>query len=559
MRRLIHIPFIICILTVAATGQAPDGAQLEALAQKHSKPAFRILREILSIPNDAHFPEHVRMNVEWVERAFGGRGFTTRRLETGGPPLVLAERRAAGAKRTVLVYLQIDGQPVDKTKWHQADPYKPVLKRNRNGEWEEIPWERLDGQVNREWRVFARSASDAKGPVAMFLSALDIVKSEGLTPTHNLKVIMDFEEERGSPHLPEAVKRHKQALAADMLLIYDGPRHTSNRPTLDFGARGIADITLRVFGPRAPQHSGHYGNYVPNPALRLAQLLASMKDADGRVTIPGFYDGVRIDEATRAILARTPNDEPAIRQKLGIATNDRVSATLAESTQFPSLNIRGISSGWIGDQVRTIIPDSATAEIDVRLVPESDAERLISLIRNHIESQGYYLIGDREPTEEERAKYPRIASFRYGVLYGAFRTPYDSEVGKWLNQALIRTFGEPPVRIRMGGGSIPISPFVIELGIPAVAVPTVNIDNNQHSPNENLRIGNFLDGIRTFVAILTESFQKLETGHLFHQPDQPHSPGRQQDGAGEGKKEGVGAGGERSDGGIGQRDSQIRE
>ena len=504
---MIQTLILICILVKAVTGQAPDRARLEAMAQGYSKQSFEILRDILSIPNDAHFPEHVRMNVEWIERAFEGRGFTTKRIETGGPPLVLAERKAPGVgKRTVLIYLQIDGQPVDKSKWFQADPYKPVLKQNRNGVWDEIPWERLQGPVDPEWRVFARSASDAKGPVAMFLSALDIVSQEGLAQSHNLKVIMDFEEEMGSPHLPAAVERNKQALAADMLLIYDGPRHTSNRPTLDFGARGIADITLKVFGPRVPQHSGHYGNYVPNPALRLAQILASMKDADGRVTIPGFYNGVKIDDETRSILAQTPNDETAIRKKLGITGSDRVGSTLEEAIQFPSLNIRGISSGWVGDQVRTIIPDSATAEIDVRLVPESDAERLISLIRRHIESQGYHLIYKRDPTEEERAKYSRIASFDYGISYEAFRTPYDSEVGQWLSRAMIRTFGEPPVRIRMGGGSIPISPFVIKLGVPAVAVPTVNIDNNQHSPNENMRLGNFIEGIKTFIAILTQPF-----------------------------------------------------
>ena len=247
------------------------------------------------------------------------------------------------------------------------------------------------------------------------------------------------------------------------------------------------------------------GNYVPNPAVRLAQLIASMKDREGRVTIPGFYDGVTLSDEVRAILAEVPDDEPAIRADIGIAEADGVAPTYQESIQYPSLNVRGLASAWIGDKVRTIIPPDATAEIDVRLVPEVDPERLIALILTHIEEQGYHVVhGGRKPTEAERQTYARLASFRYSVSYQAFRTPYDSRVGLWLDRAMRRAFGVQPVRKRMSGGSIPISPFVTTLGIPAVTVPTVNADNNQHSPNENLRIGNYVDGIRTFLAILTE-------------------------------------------------------
>lgn len=504
----IPMAFISCLLVAGlAFAQQPDRNRLESLAHKYASGSYELLREFLGIPNDAHFPEHVQRNLEWVEPAFRTRNFKTTVLETGGPPLLLAERPVERASRTVLVYLQIDGQPVDPTKWAQADPYKPVLKERRGPEWHEIPWDRLKGEVDPDWRVFARSASDAKGPVIMFLAALDALDREGLRQTFNLKVIMDFEEELGSPHLPAAVDRHKALLAADMLIIFDGPMHASNRPTLDFGARGIATITLTVHGPRVAQHSGHYGNYAPNPALRLAQLIASMKDSDGRVTIPGFYDGVVLDAETRALLAQTPDDEEQIRRTIGIAETDKVGSTYQESIQYPSLNVRGMSSGWVGEQVRTIIPPTATAEIDVRLVPESDAERLIGLIRKHVESQGYYLIGERAPTDDERMRHPRIASFTHAVSYGAFRTPYDSEVGRWLTAAMIRAFGEPPVRIRMAGGSIPISPFVVKLGLPAVTVPTVNRDNNQHSPNENLRLGNYVDGVRTLLSILTQPLQ----------------------------------------------------
>lgn len=408
---------------------------------------------------------------------------------------------------TLLVYLQLDGQPVDPSRWQQADAWTPVLKERRGEEWVEIPWERLEsGAIDPEWRIFARSASDAKGPVAMFLTALDAMAAGGFAQQFDIKVIMDFEEELGSPHLPAAVGVHRQALAADSLVIFDGPMHYTNRPSLTFGARGIATIELVVFGPREPQHSGHFGNYAPNPAQRLARLLASMKDDEGRVTIPGFYDGVDLDAETRAILAGVPDDEAEIRRRIGIARPDAVAPTYQEALQYPSLNVRGMASGWVGEQVRTIVPSDAVAEIDVRLTPESDPERLLGLIRDHVRQAGYHLV-EGDPTDEERLSEPRLARFTSTVSYAAFRTPFDSPVGRWLTAALLRAFDEEPVRKRMSGGSIPISPFVTTLGIPAVTVPTVNSDNNQHSPNENLRLGNFRDGIKTYLAILTESYE----------------------------------------------------
>lgn len=500
---------LFAVLPALAAAQELDRAALDRLAERHARASFSLLRELLSIPNDAHFPEQVDANVRFMTGVFAGRGFTIRRLETAGPPLLLAERasgQAGQGGRTVLVYLQIDGQPVDASKWQQSDPYSPVLKERQGDAWREIPWLQLEQELDPEWRVFARSASDAKGPVVMFLAALDALAELGLEPTHRLKVIMDFEEELGSPHLPEAVARQREALAADMLVVYDGPRHASNRPTLTFGGRGIATITLTVFGPRVPQHSGHYGNYVPNPALRLAALLASMKDESGRVVIPGFYDGVELDDDERAILAQVPDDEAFLRRELGIAASDAVAPSYQESIQYPSLNVRGIAAGWVGEQVRTIIPSEAVAEIDLRLVPESDAERLIALVRAHVETQGFHLVAGA-PTEEERARHSRLAAFEHEISYGAFRTPFDSEPGHWLSAALQRAFGAEPIRIRMAGGSIPIAPFIETLGIPAVLVPTVNPDNNQHSPNENLRLGNYVEGIKTFLAILTEELE----------------------------------------------------
>jgi len=477
--------------------------KLNLLAEKHAQASFQQLYDLLSIPNDAFYTEDIEKNVQWCEKAFQQRDFITTRIETEYVPLLLAERKVNKAEKTVLIYLQIDGQPVDTSRWFQESPYKPALKKqNKNGEWEEIDWANIE-QYDDEWRIFARSTSDSKGAVSMFLAALDATKEAGIAPNYNMKVIMDFEEEMGSPHLPDAVKKNAELLTSDMLIIFDGPRHITNQPTLSFGARGISTITLTTYGPIVPQHSGHYGNYAPNPALRLSKLLASMKDDNSRVIIPGFYDGISIDAETEKILKAVPDDEDAIRDRLQIATIDNVGSYYQESIQYPSLNIRGMQSGWIDKKVRTIIPGWARAEIDVRLVLETDPERLIGLIRKHIENQGY-LVLDREPTKEERISNEKVATFNYEISYQSFRTDFNSEVGLWLRKAINTAFKQDPIMIRMSGGSIPISPFVNTLGIPAVTVPTVNRDNNQHSPNENIRLGNYRDGIKTMIAILAE-------------------------------------------------------
>ena len=485
---------------------AQSEKQLNAWAKEATLNSFPMLREVLSIPNDGSRMPEIELNVKWCERTFKERGFDTQRIVTPKAPLLLAEKKIPDAKQTVLVYLQIDGQPVDPSRWFQENPYIPVLKKpSSGGEWETLPWENIQNYQD-DWRVYARSASDAKGPVVMFLNAVDILIRENIEPNFNLKVIMDFEEELGSPHLPNAVMANRELLKADQLIIFDGPKHRSGRPTLTFGARGISTIQLTTYGPVAPQHSGHFGNYVPNPALRMAKLLASMKDDQGRVTIPGFYDGINIDEKTKKILRAFPHDKRVFMKTLQIGELDKVGPNYQESIQYPSLNIRGMQSGWINDKVRTIIPAWARAEIDVRLVLESDPERLIQLIRKHVEGQGYYVV-TREPTPEERILHPKVATFTYEVSYQSFRTNFDTKVGKWLRKALVRAFEEEPIRVRMSGGSIPISPFVNTLEIPAVTVPTVNRDNNQHSPNENIRLGDYRDGIKTILAVLTEKLK----------------------------------------------------
>jgi acetylornithine deacetylase/succinyl-diaminopimelate desuccinylase-like protein len=494
---------ILTILVLLPSIQALSQPSPDKIAEKHAVASIPELYDLLSLPNVASNKEDIEKNVQWCEAAFARRGFITQRLNTPTVPLLLAERKAAKTNKTVLIYLQIDGQPVNPSLWEQESPWKATLKeKNAEGKW--MPVSNVKpASYHRDWRIFARSASDAKGPAVAFLAALNALKELKKESTFNIKVIMDFEEELGSPRLPQAVKQFKNELAADWLIIFDGPRHVSNQPTLTFGARGICDITLTTFGPRAHMHSGNYGNYAPNPALRLSQLLASMKDADGRVTIPGFYDGIVLTDEEKRVLKNVPDNEDELKTFLGIAQPDKVAETFQEAMQYPTLNIRGLDALYIGEKARTLIPAWATAELDIRLVPSSDPQRLINLVRKHVEDQGYYLVAT-EPTEEERMKYPRIAAIQSSVSYGAFQTPFDSECGQWLNKAMIRAFGKEPIKIRTAGGSIPISPFVVTLGIPAVSVPTVNADNNQHAENENIQMGNYIDAVKTFLSILTE-------------------------------------------------------
>ncbi len=501
--KLMPFLFVLCLFCSVLKAQRIDEKRMDDLSRSYAKKSGNLLKELMSIPNDANNSKDIIQNILWCKKEFSKRNFTLTEIETATVPLLLAERHVSANKKTVLIYLQLDGQPVDSTKWFQDSPYTPTLKKkSENGTWEKISWDAFSS-FKDEWRLFCRSSSDAKGPVAMFLMALDAVSEEKLEPDFNIKVIMDFEEELGSPRLPQAVEENNELLKSDMLIIFDGPRHITNKPTLTFGARGIATIALTTYGPVSDQHSGHFGNYAPNPALDMAKILASMKDDEGRVVIPGFYDGIEIDSETKTVLQSIPDDENAIKERLQLGRVDKVGDTYQEAIQYPSLNIRGLSSGWVKEQVRTIVPATARAEIDVRLVLETDPERLIGLVREHIKKQGYYIIED-EPTKDDRMNNPRLVQFTYEISYQSFRTDFNSEVGLWLNRALKHAFQEDPIRIRMSGGSIPISPFVNTLSIPAVTVPTVNRDNNQHSPNENLRLGNYREGIKTMIAILCE-------------------------------------------------------
>jgi acetylornithine deacetylase/succinyl-diaminopimelate desuccinylase-like protein len=345
----------------------------------------------------------------------------------------------------------------------------------------------------------------------MLLTALDLLAERKTAPAFGLKVMLDGEEEMGSPSLAATIASDPAAFRADALVVLDGPLHVSGRPTIVFGNRGIAQTKLTVFGPRAPLHSGHYGNYAPNPALRLATLLASMKDDDGRVLIPGYYDGVRLTDSDRAVLAAVGDDEAALLKRAGIARAERVGNSYQEALQYPSLNVRGLASAGVGAAAANVVPSDAVAEIDLRTTPEADGRRLFELVKAHIEHAGYHLV-DGKPTEDERARFDKLASFTLGSNQAAVRMPMDSGVGQWANDALraaaAPTPNEEPVKIRMMGATVPTDVLVEALKLPFVLVPTVNDDNNQHARDENLRVGNFVTGAETLYSLLTTPYSR---------------------------------------------------
>ena len=478
----------------------------ELISKAEGLNSIEAFYEFLSIPNDGKNKDEIYKNIEWSKVQLESFDFNINLLKTSSLPLVLAEKIINKKLPTIAFYMHLDGQSVDLSKWDQKSPWTPVLKQFDGNSWNEVDWEMLKIKENEDLRIFARSTSDDKGPFMMFLTSLKILDNYNKKPAYNIKLILDFEEERSSPGLPEAVEKYKDQLIADLLLILDGPMHSSKKPTLVFGNRGIATITLKVYGPKTPQHSGHYGNFIPNPALRLSQILSSMKSEDGRVIIPGFYDGINITDQVKSIFKDIPSEEELIRNRTKINSVDKVAESYQESLQYPSLNIRGLQSGWVGSQVRTIIPSTAQAEIDVRLVLESDPLRLVNLIKNHIESLGYKILND-EPNDNQRLLNNKLVKMNYKISYPAFRTPINAKEGKWLKNILFNNFKVNPVLIRTSGGSVPISPFVNNLGIPAIGIPTVNLDNNQHSPNENIRLGNYFNGIETFVSLLLEPFK----------------------------------------------------
>ena len=437
--------------------------------------------DLLAIPNLASDQPDIRRNAAAVSAILEKRGLKTQLLEVPtAPPVVYGAIESPGAARTVIFYAHYDGQPLDPKEW-ATPPWHPVL---------------------RDGRIYARSASDDKAPIIAIATALDALDAAGIPLRSNIKFVFEGEEEAGSPHLASILAKYKDLLASDVWLICDGPMHQSRRQQIVFGARGITQLDITVYGPKRELHSGHYGNWAPNPAMMLARLLASMKDDNGRVTIGRFYDGIEpLSETERRAVADAPDVDRDLMRELWLGSTEGGGKKLVELLNLPSLNIRGMSAARTGAQASNVIPASATASLDIRLVKGIDHDAATARVIEHIRKQGYYVV-DRDPDAETRTTHAKGAKV---VLepggYNAARTSMDLPI----SQLVLRTAESargPVVKLPTMGGSVPLYMIEETLHTPTITVPIANHDNNQHSFDENIRLENLWDGIDLLAALL---------------------------------------------------------
>jgi acetylornithine deacetylase/succinyl-diaminopimelate desuccinylase-like protein len=514
--RTFAVTLLIAFLPSAALAQKPPAPAPAQVAQAvrdyrmdNEDRVIRELSEFLSIPNIASDTPNIQKNAARLVEMLEARGIETHLLPiTGRGPVVFGKLIIPEAKRTVIFYAHYDGQPVDPAAWTDGKPFEPVLRDAAiEAGGKRIPFPENTAKhhaaYNDDWRLYARSSSDDKSPIVALLAAIDALRAKNIPLGVNLKVIFEGEEEAGSPNLQRTLELHKNLLGADLLITADGPAHQSGRPLVFFGNRGEIDLDITVYGPVRALHSGHYGNWAPNPAMELSRLLASMKDTDGRVLIDGYYDDVTpMGDVEKKALAEMPANDADLERELGIAKPEGGGKKLVELIQQPSLNIRGLRSAYVGEHSQNVVPDTAEASLDARLVKGEDPEKKFEEIAAFIRKQGYYVI-DHEPTMQERRAQPLIAKVVYGGGYRAARTPMNLPVSRALVQVVQGATGNTTVVAPTLGGSVPMYIFE-DLGLPWIGVPIVNYDNHQHSSDENLRLGHFWRGMEIYGAILAD-------------------------------------------------------
>lgn len=478
------------ISSLSFAQQPPNSPTLNnatrAYITQHRQEILREFEDFLAIPNLATDTANIQKNADALALMLKKHGMQVQTLKVeNAPPVVLAALPANPAKHTVTFYAHYDGQPVNKNDWKQ-DPWKPTLVST--------------SPDDPEGRLYARSAGDDKNSIIELLAALDALQSAHVQPSVNLKFFFEGEEEAGSPHLAEVLARFGSSLQSDLWVICDGPTNQNGDPQLVFGSRGVATVQITAFGPNRPLHSGHYGNWAPNPIVELAQLISRLRTTNAEVTIPHFYDPVRsLTAAEQAAVKNVPNVDSQLRTELALSRVEG-QGTLAEQIMKPGLNLDRIEGGGTGPNPANAIPSSATAYIDFRLVPDQTPEIVKQQFEGYLRSLGYFLV-NQPPTAEERLHHGRLLQIVWGAGYPPQRTAIDAPVSQAFIAAARTVTGNSLVLLPTLGGSTPSFLFEQQFKKPVIGLPTANYDDNQHAANENLKLKNLWDGIALYAGI----------------------------------------------------------
>lgn len=459
---------------------------VRAYIAQHRAEIMREFQDFLAIPNLAGDAPNIEKNADALQAMLRKRGAEVQLLRVeNAPPVVLGILPGDPSKHTVTFYAHYDGQPVNKADWNQ-DPWQPTLVGT--------------GIDDPQTRLYARSSGDDKNSILELLAALDALQAAHISPSVNLRFLFEGEEEAGSPHLAAILSRYAAQLPSDLWVICDGPTNQNGEPQLVFGSRGVVTAQITAFGASRPLHSGHYGNWSPNPIVEIAHLISRLRSTDAQITIPHFYDPVRpLTPSEQAALKNVPNIDQQLKTELGLGrTEDH--AALAEQILKPGLNLDRIEGGGSGPNPPNAIPSLASAYIDFRLVPDQTPEIVKKLLEDYLRELGYFLVS-KPPTTDERAQHPRVLQVVWGSGYPPQRTSMEIPTSRAFIAATKTVTGNSLVLLPTLGGSTPSFEFEKQFKKTVIGVPTANYDNNQHAANENLKLKNLWDGIALFAGI----------------------------------------------------------
>ncbi len=479
-----------CSLTLVAQPTPSQVAQ--AYTAAHRDDLLQQFIDFVSIPDVAADPASLRRNADFLLAQLRQRGLTAQLLTAPGlpasaPPIVYGELRASNptpSTRTLVFYAHYDGQPVTPSEWDTGHPFAPVIK-----------------QINGEPRIYARAAADDKAAIFAQLAALTALQQSHTPIPANIRFVWEGEEEAGSTHLEQILTANRSLITGDLWLVCDGPVDQTRRQTVLFGARGDTHLQITVYGPTLPLHSGHYGNWAPNPALMLVQLLAAMKDETGHVLIPHFYEGATpLGPLELQALAAAPVNDDLLRREFSIGHTEGNGRHLLALYNQPSLNINGIASGQTGPHATNSIPSTATANLDMRLVLGIDWKTQQQRVTDFIQSQGYFITA-AEPTPAELLAHPKVARIEAVGGENASRTAMDLPIAAAVIRT-IRSVHPDVILLPTSGATVPLDAMQRASGAPNIDIPIANHDDNQHAANENIRLKNLWDGINLMAALI---------------------------------------------------------